>query len=51
MRLDVCSSAAVGSIDIVDAKCKESHLIRASECVQPVSAKLGDVQIDPWMQI
>lgn len=28
MRLDVCSSAAVGSIDIVDAKCKESQLMR-----------------------
>jgi hypothetical protein len=28
MRLDVCSSAAVGSIDMVDRKCKESQLMR-----------------------
>jgi hypothetical protein len=28
MRLDVCSSAAVGSNDMVDWKCKESRLMR-----------------------
>jgi hypothetical protein len=41
MRLDVCSSAAVGSNDMVYRKCEESQLIRASECVQPLDAKLG----------
>jgi hypothetical protein len=53
MRLDVCSSAAVGSNDMVTKRSVESRSVdtRNSSAFSRLALNWGNVQMDPYMRI